>query len=375
MIEGPMGAKPEELDDVCELVGKAFNWHMRENFPTLFCEENADSLRIMKVDGKIVSHFGFVVRDMIINGCKISVGNVGAVCTDEDHRKKGYAWAVLDEAMEKFRADGVDMFLVSGSRSLYIQHGCTHVGKVNNYAIHRGTPIPRAKVKANKYTVDDLPSWSELHRNEPIRFHRPYNDFLVLTTLGIVHRTNRNLFSISDGDRIVAYAVADIHEREGTQTLHLNEYAGSRKAILGDIPQWFEEFGIDRCVVPVNLHDIEFNQIFHSMGIETTYGTTGGTILIINFPQMCERLRPLFEEKIGSQIANALTFSERDGKYVIGLDGDEMTIDDPHDLARIIFGDPPGLETPTKIEAEGKLLEAVKAIFPIPRPEYGLSYI
>ncbi|HGJ66657.1 TPA: GNAT family N-acetyltransferase [bacterium] len=373
MIEGPMGAKPEELDELCELVGKVFNWQMRENFPTLFCNDNTDNLRIIKEDGKIVSHFGFVIRDMIINGCRISVGNVGAVCTDENYRKKGYAWKILDQAIEKYRADGVDMFLVSGSRSLYIQHGCTHVGKVKNYAIYRGMPIPSAKVKAIKYTVDDLPVWSALYRNEPIRFHRPYNDFLVLTTSGLVYRPDSRLFSISDGNKIVAYVVGSCDNNKKSFGLH--EYAGSRKAIIASIPQWFEELNVDRCVVPVNLYDIEFNQIFHSLGIEPDYGTTGGTIVIINFPQMCERLLPLFEEKIGSHIANVLTFSERDGNYVIGLDGDEAIISDPHDLARIIFGDPPILEAPTKIPAEGKLLDVIKAIFPIPRPEYGLSYI
>lgn len=370
-----MGAKPEELDELCELVGKVFSWQMRENFPTLFCNENTDNLRIIKEDGKIVSHFGFVIRDMIINGCRISVGNVGAVCTDENYRKKGYAWKILDDSMEKYRADGVDMFLISGGRSLYIQHGCTHVGKVNNYAIHRGTPIPRIKVQASKYTADDLPAWSELYKREPIRFHRPYNDFLSLTTSGVVHRPNRSLYSISDGNHIIAYAVTDSHKREDTESLGLNEYAGSRKAILSVISQWFEEFGIDRCVVPVNLCDVEFNQIFSSMGIKPTYGSTGGTIVIINFPQMCEKLRPLFEEKVGTSTANSIKFSERDGKYVIGFDGKEAIISDPHDLARIIFGDPPGLETPTNIPVEGKLLDVIKAIFPIPRPEYGLSYI
>jgi hypothetical protein len=375
MIEGPRGAMPEELDELCELVGKVFGWQMRENFPTLFCNENTDNLRIIKEDGKIVSHFGFVIRDMIINGCRISVGNVGAVCTDENYRKKGYAWAILDDAIVKYRTDGVDMLLVSGGRNLYIQHGCTHVGKVNNYAISRGTPIPKAKVKSSKYTVGDLPAWSELYRKEPLRFHRPYNDFFALTTSGIVQRLNRTLFSISDGDRIIAYAVLDRHKRDDIELLALNEYAGSRRAILGVIPQWFEEFDVDRCVVLINFCDVEFNQIFKSMGLNPSYGTTSGTIGIINFPLMCQRLRPLFEEKVGTSVANSLNFTERDGKYVIGLDGDEMVISDPHDLARIIFGDPPNLETPTEISAKGELREVIEAIFPIPRPEYGLSYI
>jgi hypothetical protein len=375
MIDGPRGATPEELDEVCDLVGRVFRWTMRDNFPTLFCKENVENLRIIKADDKVVSHFGFVVRDMIINGCRISVGNVGAVGTDENYRKRGYAWSILDEAMVRFRADGVDMFLVSGGRNLYIQHGCTNVGKVNSYAVNRGTPIPAAKVESKAYTVDDLPVWSLLYRKEPVRFHRPYNDFLKLTTSGIVHRENRSLRSIWSNDQIVAYAVLDRHERDNVESLHINEYAGSRKAILGSIPQWLDEYNSHHCIVTMPAHDVEFKWLLDSMGLESWNGSTGGTITIINFPQLCMRLMPLFEEIIGTPTAQKLSFTERDGSCVIGFDGDEAVFNDAHDVARLIFGDPPGLEQPTNIPADGKLLDVIKAIFPVPRPEYGLSYI
>jgi len=375
MIDGPRGAKIEELDETAELVCKVFNWHMRDNFPTLFCKENIDNLRIIKVDGKVVSHFGFVIRDMIINGCRISVGNVGAVGTDENHRKKGYAWSILDDAIVKYRVDGVDMLLVSGGRSLYIQHGCTHAGKVSSYAINRGTPVPRAKVQSKAYTIEDLPAWSKLYRNEPVRFHRPYNDFQVLTTSGVEFRTNRLLRSIWSGDQIVAYAVVDRHKHEDIEYLDINEYAGSRKAILGSIPQWIEEFNVHSCILTVPAFDQELKWLLDSMGLESSYRSTGGTMVVINFPQLCMRLMPLFEEIVSTSTAQALSFLERDGSYVIGFDGDEVVFNDAHDIVRVIFGDPPGLEQPTNIPAQGKLLDLIKAIFPVPRPEYGLSYI
>jgi hypothetical protein len=127
--------------------------------------------------------------------------------------------------------------------------------------------------------------------------------------------------------------------------------------------------------VSIPAHDVEFKWLLDTIGLEPWNGGTGGTITIINFPQLCMRLMPLFEEIIGTPTAQRLSFTERDGSYVIGLDGDEAVFNDAHDIARLIFGDPPGLEQPTKIPADGKLLEVIKAIFPVPRPEYGLSYI
>ncbi|MEK7397356.1 MAG: GNAT family N-acetyltransferase [Candidatus Poribacteria bacterium] len=376
MVEGPRGIMPDELDELSELVGKVFNWQMRNSFPTLFCKENADNMRIMKEDGKIVSHIGIVVRDMIINGCKISVGNVGAVCTDENYRKRGYAWSILEDAIKKLRADGVDMLLVSGSRSLYIQHGCTHVGKVSVCSIERGTPIIKAKVQPRKYQIEDLPEWANLYKNEPVRFHRPYNDFHDLTTTARIYRPSRALYSIVIDGNIRAYV--DIGKvKLKTESIAVDEYAGSRRAILASVPYLLEQYDVQRCNIPIPVHDLEFTRLVESMGLSlsASHHATGGTITIINFPRLCEKLMPLFEEKVGVPVVQNLRFSERDETYAFRLDGEEAVYSDAHDVARLIFGDPPGIEKPTEIPAEGRLRDVLKAIFPIPRPEYGLSYI
>ena len=83
----------------------------------------------------------------------------------------------------------------------------------------------------------------------------------------------------------------------------------------------------------------------------------------------------MFEEIVGRETARRLTFQERGGLYTIGLDGDEMVLDDAHDVARLIFGNPADRDERTEISAQGKLREVLESIFPIPRPEYGLSFI
>ena len=160
MIDGPRGLMPDELDKLLDdVVNVVYSPRMRGHFPTLFCEENADHLRIIRVDGRIVSHVGVVVRDMVINGCRISVGNVGAVSTHEDYRRRGYAWAIFEDAMNKFRAAGVDMFLISGFRDLYRLHGATHVGKITRYQVNRNMEFPETDVEIRPFSPEDLPAW------------------------------------------------------------------------------------------------------------------------------------------------------------------------------------------------------------------------
>lgn len=371
MIDGPRGLRPDELDDLMELIHKVYNPRMRSSFPTLFCEENSENLRVIKADGKFVSHIGLVIRDMIIKGCRISVGNVGSVCTHEEYRKRGYAWAIFEDAMRKFRNEGVDLFLVSGYRSLYHLHGCTHVGKVAKYKLTSELHIPEISAQARLFSSQDLSAWSRIYQNEAVRFQRPYDDFQKLTER-LVMFGGRKLYSVWESNEIIAYAVLD-KNREGD--INVVEYAGSRQALLGCTKTWYKDLESSNMFLSVPEYDKEFSVMLDTIGAKAKYASTGGTITILDFPRLCERMRPLFEEIVGRKVARSLNFSEKDGAYYISLDDNQVVINDSHDIARLIFGNPPDRNEHTEIKAPGKLGEVLESIFPIPRPEYGLSYI
>ncbi len=371
MIDGPRGAKPEELDEIGILASKVFNWQMRENFPTLFCYDNLDNLRIIKTDNKVVSLIGVVVRDMVINGCRITVGNVGSVCTYDKYRNRGYAWMIFEDMMQKLRSDGVDMLLVSGYRSLYEKHGCTHIGNLKRYKIEEYLNFQETKIKIKQFKISDLPRWASIHRNEPVRFHRPYNDFYKLTTEALKYRQNRSLYSIYEKDQILAYVVVD----KGKSEIGFNEYAGSRRAIFESIGLLKREFSADKVNISVPIHDTELACMLDSIGIKADYTSTSGTISILNFESLCKKLVPLFEEIVGSDIAKRLKFIEIRGSYMISLDDEEIKINDIHDLARLIFGKPLDKNISTELTIKGELKNILESIFPIPRPEYGLNYI
>ena len=375
MIDGPRGLMPDELDKLMDdVVNVVYSPRMSGHFPTLFCEENADHLRIIGVDGRIVSHVGVVVRDMVINGCRISVGNVGAVSTHEDYRKRGYAWAIFEDAMSKFRAEGVDMFLISGFRNLYRLHGATHVGKVARYQVTRDMKFPEIGVETRPFNPEDLPTWASLHRSESVRFHRPYDDFQALVERSPEHGRGL-LCSIREGGRISAYAVLGRHKPKDHDVLYTAEYAGSRQALSGAISTWFREFDATTFSVTISAHDVEFADLLDSMEAKVSYSSTDGIIIVLNFPRLCRKMMPMFQEIVGWKTAQKLTFQEQSGSYIISLGDDRMVLDDAHDAARLIFGNPPDRDERTEISAQGELREVLEAIFPIPRPEYGLSYI
>ncbi|HEX29105.1 TPA: GNAT family N-acetyltransferase, partial [Candidatus Poribacteria bacterium] len=103
MIEGPRAARKDELEAVIALSNSVFRSRregdMGREFPTLFCEENCENLRIFLDDGKPVSLIGFTVRDIFIMGASIRVCNVGSVCTDPNYRGQGLATRLLEDTI------------------------------------------------------------------------------------------------------------------------------------------------------------------------------------------------------------------------------------------------------------------------------------
>lgn len=381
-MDGPRALKAQEMGALLELVNKIFaggRGRMAQAFPTLFCEENLHHSRVIVEDGKPVSHIGLVVRDMILNGCRISVGNVGVVCTDEAYRKRGYAGAILKDAIRTLREEGVDMLLVSGYRSLYDRHGCTYVGTVEHFKVTHDevARLASEETPLRFLDPDDLPRWVRLHQSEPVRFHRPLEDFDKFTAEGAVHRylrRERRFYSLWEDERIAAYLVVLVEEKEQERVARVSEYAGSRAVLSGSLKALLAELKVKRLSLSVPSHDEELSARLKRAGLTPSLRSAGGTISIIHFARLCDRLRPLFEERVGKLVADRLSFEAQDGAYRIAFGEEEWILNDVHDVARLIFGSPPGSESPSPTIPES-FGEVMDAIFPIPRPEYGLSYI
>jgi len=381
-MDGPRTLKAQEMGALLELANKIFTsgrGRMAQAFPTLFCEENLHHIRVICEDGKPVSHIGIVVRDMILNGCRISVGNVGVVCTEEAYRKRGYAGAILGDAIHTLREEGVDMLLVSGYRSLYDRHGCTYVGTIEHFEVthDEATRIASDGATLRFLDPDDLPCWVRLYQSEPVRFHRPSEDFEKFTGEGAVQcylRRERRFYSLWEDERIAAYMVVLVEEKEQERVARVSEYAGARSALSGSLDALLSELRVKRLSLSVPSHDEELSARLKRAGLTPSLDHTGGTISILHFSRLCDRLRPLFEERVGKLIADRLSFEEQDGTYFIAIGEEEWSLSDVHDVARLIFGAPPGWEPASPI-LEEEFIEVLHTIFPIPRPEYGLSYL
>ncbi|HIE52027.1 MAG TPA: GNAT family N-acetyltransferase [Armatimonadetes bacterium] len=383
----PRALRAEEMDELLALVNRIFRageGRMQECFPTLFCPENRRHLRVLQVEGKIVSHIGAVARDLVIHGCRVGVGCVGAVCTHEDYRQRGYATTLLEDVIATLRAEGVDVLFISGRRGLYRRHGAASVGRVEVFTLTPAeAPLSTAQAAGALLKPDQWPELARLYRQEPVRFHRPREDWEKFGAQGPVHpylRRERRFYSVTEGGRLRAYFVLMVSKGEGQRRAEVSEYAGCRHALLAAVPPLLAELSLAELHWRVPAHDEELCGLLWAQGRQSVPQPTAGTVSVIHFPRLMARLGPLFAERAGEQVATRLIAEEREGTWRLALDGEEIRLTHWPDLARLVFGPAPGeeevlLSLPACEGEKSKLSQVLRTIFPLPRPEYGLNYV
>ena len=373
MIEGPRGTRPEERESLRKCIGTVFRPTLMDEYPQLFHDGNLENCRVILEDDKIVSHVGLTQQRASILGCTVGVGCIGGVSTYEEHRGKGYATRLFDDASAKCYAEGIDFMVISGDRGLYRRPGCRKVG-LDYEATISAEQAARfdAGVSIAAGTETDISTISTIYRTEPVRFLRPPQRYEHAFISVAVERYG-GFWLIKKGDALRGYAVVS-RASDGAETVRVAEYAGERSSILGALGQIAQQYSCQS----VELHILGSDRLMQDLlldgGVELQPTHTPGTGRMVNFPQLMNRMRPYFEELISVEKASQLHFTAEDGEYQIRYGSDEITIPDRGELAHLIFGTRE--ETVAdRLGGGGRAAELTRQILPIPALTTGLNHV
>lgn len=132
MIEGPRGARREELPEIIGLSNRVFypdgRVRMERVLPMLFANANVRNLRILVDESKVVAMAGMVISDLTMDEIRVRAACIGSVCTREEHRGRGLAAALMEDAVSHAASRGACLALISGGRGLYRRMGCVDAG-------------------------------------------------------------------------------------------------------------------------------------------------------------------------------------------------------------------------------------------------------
>jgi predicted N-acetyltransferase YhbS len=375
-MEGPRGVRSEDIASLRALTDLVMREGLVDQYPQLFNADNYENLRVCVDEGKCVCHVGMTERGAVLFGCPIQVGCIGGVCTHPDCRNQGLASACFDDALRKAREDGVDVMIVSGDRNLYRMRGCVHVGndlgfRIAQEAIPAVLEEMAARVTVEVMADDELPRVMDCYRAEPVRFVRPPDDYRYARKSGWVMNRQSDFLVLREGGAFRGYVIARQPDADGSASLA--EFAGDRHAILAALPPILRRCRLTSLGFQVLRHDALMRSLCEQAGLQGSPHTTPGTVTLINFPQLMERMRPRFAELLGARAASRLRFRQEEERYSFAL-GDEEFITERADAARLLFGTLEGL--PQAVQGQqGALGEALRTILPLPTLWYGINYV
>jgi hypothetical protein len=352
-----------------KLVDKVFKMSppgdMFSLFPTLFNEDNLPNLWVYADGEKIASHVGYITRWVSLGGCSVKAGLMGAVATDPKYRGKGLASVLVQRALWAAREDGVDIMMISGSRTLYERVGATEAGCHVEATLTSETAksFARPSVSLAPADWDDLDDLAELYTHRRAYFLRTQEDWSETWTSYQNGARQGGFFKVLEQNQIVAYFVAGKPNKDGKSDIA--EWGGSENAMLAALSKLAKTLGATSLKLRFDAARSHLAERLLSAGAKLKFEGFGGTITIVNFEQLMDRLYPWFEQS-GSPEAVERSYMEHAGQYVLTL-GEEGIALSPINAVKLIFDTTPTVDL--------EIPELLTTGFPVPIPEYGISYI
>ncbi len=369
MLDGPRHLEPHELPALDDLVDDVFMdgapGSMHQAFSTLFNEQNVDNLLVFSDGDRIVSHVGRTERWASLGGCTLRVGLVGAVATDETHRGKALASRLLAQACAEATAGGVDFFMISGGRGLYRRMGAADVGLDFRATVERAVAdgLTIADVAIRPFEDGDLRVWTAAYQQKVAYYIRPTLDWASAIQSRICQTYDVDFLTITYAGRPCGYIICRVSQQDWR--CRVMEYAGDAILVLGALAQVMERHDAKTLQLTVQGTDPILLEHLNRARASLEPIHTSGTLLVLNFRQLLDRLRPWFETTAGPEAARSLAVLTEEGRFVFTCGDESAELDDLMSAEEFVFGHHER-NRPSGVFAK---------LFPAPSLRYGLSFI
>jgi ribosomal protein S18 acetylase RimI-like enzyme len=244
-VDGPRAPRPDERADLIAHLNRV----MREevdgeatyelDWPHVIDPANLENLRIIKLDGQVVSSTGIYWHDSRIGDVQLRVGGINGVSTDTAYRRRGLASLVLRACIERMAELGCHLSLLStGVPSWYRQLGWEYAGRRREYHFDRGNwPLlpADAGIRLRSGTAADFDALAAVHDARRLGAVRSPAQMRTVMT-----RRRARTWVAERGGVPVAYLWG--REARGGGAVRLSEYGGPAEAVLPALRALFEQW-------------------------------------------------------------------------------------------------------------------------------------
>ena len=195
-MDGPRACREPEFDEVISLINRDFragtDQDIRTDYPLIFDTSKLQYMRILKVDGKVVSHVPVAPREAVAANDRFMIGIISPTVTHPDYRARGYATLCLRDCIRIMEEEGWPVSLLwtqEATFPFYQKSGWEAVGPQDR--VYRLGPQEQGHFEARSYDIISydagnprhLESIMKMHDAEPYRISRSRTEYRALFAL------------------------------------------------------------------------------------------------------------------------------------------------------------------------------------------------
>jgi hypothetical protein len=214
-----------------------------------------------------------------------------------------------------------------------------------------------------------------LHQAEPVRYLRPLTDWRKLLSAKMLMNAASELLTVRQDSHLVAYVGVQRPrggETDSAREVRIQEFAGSRRAILAVLPALVERYSAASVSLTAQRLDMEMAVQARRHGGTVRQVSFPGTVGVIDPPALLEALRPLLAERAAASADLEISATAEGARFALG--GERYEVAAPGPLAALLFGGD-SEEARSLPPREGRLGALLETLFPLPLVWYGYNYV
>jgi predicted acetyltransferase len=301
---------------------------------------------------------------------------IGSVCTHEAYRQRGYASALIADALNKMKRDGMDFVMISGDRGLYRRFGCFKSGIVylyNDASLFTDLGFEEKDFEVIICNNNHIKDIAAVYQKEPVRFWRSLEDFKILTKFFITppkyEGLQARIYLATINNEPLAYVAA--FSLTKIKFLKICEYAGSRISVSNLIAHILKSEQSRSIELTVPFQDADLIRLLGRCGLRKQSINSEASMLILNPESFFEKAKSYLAERAGVEVTSEINVEAYDDRVKFSIKGDSLVLE-PSDFTSLFFGSPEKERNREKIKP---IMNLLGEALPMPTPAYGLNYI
>lgn len=355
-MEGPRPPTAGEYSNILEFLNQNLRtqqaWSIANEYPTALTETNLGNIRIIKENGKILSHA--VLRPLLVKSPLgiFKVAAIGSVVTSPDHRNLGLSRRIVEDCLEAARAQGCDFAILwTNLYEFYRKFGFELAGSEISYVIDKDLPVTSQGFKFVEGSNIDPEPLLRLFSQHTVTTIRTFDE-----TRRYLQIPNSRTFTAWDtSGNLRAYAV----EGKGADLQgYIHEWGGGVSALL-PLLQHIRTTLKKPITVIVPSHAQNIRTQLKQLKVSEVGGFLG-MVKIVNAASLFGKVLRFARADLGY---SEFVFEQRQNKYFFGVGQNLFCTDSEQDVVKLLFGP----LTPTEIHKfDPATAEIMNKVFPVP---------